>query len=183
MCCSNTVMLGVSFTRWTKHFLHGCTCGVGHVDDAALRVAAFAGQMHVAVFLGKHHAAIAQPVHGFGRVLRRRTWWHPNRTGPRRPPRCLPHGDLMVSPSPSTAAMPPCAQALEPSPSTFLVITATRCVGAKCSAADKPAKPLPMMMTSNCLVINGIKLRWWMTLVIISVRWMFMSECRSASHK
>ncbi len=54
-----------------------------------------------------------------------------------------------LSPSASTAAMPPCAQLLAASPTPRLVITATRCRAARCSAADRPARPLPTMRTSN----------------------------------
>ena len=49
----------------------------------------------------------------------------------------------------STAAMPPCAQALEPSVRARLVTIATRCVGARRSAADNPARPLPTIRTSK----------------------------------
>ncbi|MNT25525.1 hypothetical protein D3C72_1610450 [compost metagenome] len=54
-----------------------------------------------------------------------------------------------LSSSASTAAMPPWAQALEPSCRLRLVMTATLCVGARCRAAERPARPLPTMRTSK----------------------------------
>ena len=52
-----------------QHFLHGSASGIGHVDDAALRVTALARQVNMAVFLREFHAQLLQPLHGFGRVL------------------------------------------------------------------------------------------------------------------
>jgi hypothetical protein len=54
-----------------------------------------------------------------------------------------------VSPASSTAAMPPCAQAVEPPVSAPLAMTSTRLMrSASVSAAVSPAAPEPMMMTS-----------------------------------
>src|SRR3954469_3213836 len=58
-----------------------------------------------------------------------------------------------------TAAMPPCAQPLEPSLMARLVRMATRCVGARCRAADRPARPLPTMRTSKSRVVGWLKAR------------------------
>ncbi|MDT4833307.1 hypothetical protein FQZ97_669070 [compost metagenome] len=67
-----------------------------------------------------------------------------------------------LSPAASTAAMPPCAQALEPSFSARLVSTATRCVGARCSAAERPARPLPTIRTSKSRTaeVTGVGTGW-----------------------
>ena len=54
-----------------------------------------------------------------------------------------------LSPSASTAAMPPWACWLAPSSRPRLVSTATRCVAASSSAAVSPARPLPTMSTSK----------------------------------
>ena len=48
-----------------------------------------------------------------------------------------------LSPSSSTAAIPPCAQPVAPSPSAPLAITATLRVSARLSAAVSPAAPEP----------------------------------------
>ena len=54
-----------------------------------------------------------------------------------------------VSPSPTAAAMPPCAQALEaPSPSGAAEMTVTG-RGASFSAQNRPARPPPTMTTSS----------------------------------
>ena len=51
--------------------------------------------------------------------------------------------------APSAAAMPPWAQPLAQSSSARLVSSATRCVRDSCSAAVRPARPLPTMRTST----------------------------------
>ena len=48
----------------------------------------------------------------------------------------------------STAAIPPCAQALAASRSSCFVINATFWVSASLNASDMPAKPLPIISTS-----------------------------------
>ncbi len=53
-----------------------------------------------------------------------------------------------LSPSSSTAAIPPWARALALSPSAPLAITATWCRSARLSAAVSPAAPEPTMRTS-----------------------------------
>ena len=53
-----------------------------------------------------------------------------------------------LSPSSSTAAIPPCAQPVAPSPSAPLAITATLRVSARLSAAVSPAAPEPTISTS-----------------------------------
>jgi len=47
-----------------------------------------------------------------------------------------------------TAAMPPCAQSVEPESSRSFDSTAIFAYGARCSAAESPAAPLPMINTS-----------------------------------
>src|SRR5690606_22490686 len=68
-----------------------------------------------------------------------------------------------LSLSASTAAMPPWAQPLEPSPVVRLVSTQTRWVGARCSAADRPARPLPTISTSKSRAMAWFMLfLWWL---------------------
>src|SRR5690606_21049018 len=57
--------------------------------------------------------------------------------------------DSNVSPSSSTAAMPPCAQAVEPADISPLETTATLQVAARSSASVRPAAPEPMTRTSK----------------------------------
>src|SRR5690606_35866405 len=53
-----------------------------------------------------------------------------------------------VSPASSTAAIPPCAQAVDPPASSPLASTSTLCVRASVIAALSPAAPEPTIMTS-----------------------------------
>src|SRR3546814_9949082 len=53
-----------------------------------------------------------------------------------------------VSPGSSTAAIPPCAHAVEPDEMLDFASTTTFSLGARVSAAVSPAAPEPMMMTS-----------------------------------
>jgi hypothetical protein len=62
MWFSKNVMPGV---------LRGGACGVGGVHDAAVGVAAFAGQVQLAVLGGEGHAQLLQPGDRGGRVLDR----------------------------------------------------------------------------------------------------------------
>jgi hypothetical protein len=81
--------------------------------------------------------------------------WRRGRTRPAPATRVSCTWASKLSSSASTAAMPPCAQALEPSLMAAFGEHATRCVGARCSAADRPAKPLPTIRTSNCCKVWG----------------------------
>src|SRR4051812_43076159 len=54
-----------------------------------------------------------------------------------------------VSPGSSTAAMPPCAQAVEPAEISPLARTATFSPGSSASAEESPAAPEPRMITSK----------------------------------
>src|SRR3546814_19027095 len=53
-----------------------------------------------------------------------------------------------VPPGSSTAAIPPCAHAVEPDEMLDFASTTTFSLGARVSAAVSPAAPEPMMMTS-----------------------------------
>ena len=58
--------------------------------------------------------------------------------------------DSMLSSSPSTPTMPPCAQAVAPSPRSRLARTITVQCSARCSATVRPARPAPTT-TTGCL--------------------------------
>ena len=73
----------------------------------------------------------------------------PGRTGRRPRPGCRRTCSSKESPSASTAAMPPCAQALAPSLNCCLVTMATCLSGEANKAVARPAKPLPTMTKSN----------------------------------
>jgi hypothetical protein len=69
-------------------------------------------------------------------------------SAPRPRPSCRGYDLSNVSPASSTAAMPPCAQAVDPPVSVPLAMTSTRSLRRSASAAVSPAAPEPMMMTS-----------------------------------
>ena len=58
--------------------------------------------------------------------------------------------DSMLSSSPRTPTMPPCAQAVAPSSRPRLASTMTGWCAARCSAAVSPARPAPTITTGRC---------------------------------
>ena len=64
--------VGVGAHLFFQRHLHGVPGGIGRVDDAALAVSAFAGQMKTQFGCGvarKRHALLDQPFDGFAAVL------------------------------------------------------------------------------------------------------------------
>ena len=120
------------------------------VHDPVGVVAALAGQhqraVRVAVELGARAASARGPGPGPPRPARRPP---PGRTARRRRSRCRSACASGVSSGSSTAAMPPCAQRVEPSSMLTLVTTVTcRPASRRCSAAVRPAMPEPTTTTS-----------------------------------
>ena len=125
----------------------GVAAGVG---DAVAVVAALAGQRELAVAGAVEAGAERDQLADRGRTLAHE---HPHRglvaepgAGDERVGECCSG----VSPAPSAAAMPPCAQRVEPAASTSLVTSRTRSAEcrARCSAAVSPAMPEPTTTTS-----------------------------------
>ena len=121
---------------------------VGDMDDAAVAVPALAGQMQRIVLASRTERRARSDAGSRAAPPRRHA---------RRPRRSLRPAPAIIvsltcasklSPSSSTAAIPPCAQRVAPSPSAPLAITATLCVSARLSAAVSPAAPEPTIRTS-----------------------------------
>jgi hypothetical protein len=110
MWCSNRVMLGVPRTV-DQRGLHGSAGGVGHVHDAPRAVAAFAGEVQLAVFQRKRHAQLRSQAMASGacsttkRVLRLRRRPRPLRdhADPARPVRRLLPGAVPPAAARTTA--------------------------------------------------------------------------------
>ena len=99
----------------------------------------FAAQRQRAVGVAVERRAQSRPDRRCGRALRappgRRCR---DRTGPRPPRSCRRHGSASCRPRPTAAAMPPCAQALEPDMPGRVPASTRAGKGASFSAVNKP---------------------------------------------
>ena len=80
-----------------------------------------------------------------------------DRTGPRPPPSCRRHGDCQLSPSPTAAAMPPCAQALEPDRPGLVPASTRQGMGASFRAVNRPAMPAPKISAPSVSTILSMR--------------------------
>ena len=112
---------------------------VGDMNDPAMAVTAFAGQVQRAAFGGERHAQFDQPLDRRGRASTTCS----TTSGSLRPAPAIIVSLMWaskLSPSSSTAAIPPCAQPVAPSPSAPLAMTATLRVLGEVQRGGQPGR-------------------------------------------
>ena len=149
MWCSSSVMLGCCRTLSGQGRLHGSAGGVGGMDDAAVAVAAFAGQVVASgsVVAGEWHALLDQPFDRGPAVFDDETGGVASHSPAPAIRVSWMWASIESSPS-STAAMPPWAQRWR-HPAVRLGDQRHSLAFGQLQRQRLPARPLPMMITSN----------------------------------